>query len=293
MCIVYQDSDIRKLFPKRDSDSHKGTFGTLLILGGSKRYAGAALLAAAGAAALRTGSGIVRLAVPESLVTPLHERITECTLFALPESNGYIKHDASMLQQALADVTAVVCGVGLGYAESLFPLIEWLIENVTAPLVLDADALNILSVNPAWLYNRRGATVITPHIKEMARLTALEPEYIAANKAEVAKRFAAKYGVNVLLKDSTSIISDKDTLILNRRGTPAMAKGGSGDLLSGIIGGLLARRVAPLDAAAAGAYIAGAAAELALANSNEYSLLPSETAQYVAQWLTALLKGNI
>lgn len=292
MCIVYQDTDILKLFPPRDIKSNKGTFGTLLIVGGSVHYIGAALLAQAGAAALRTGSGIVRLAVPDSLVAPLHGRVIECTLFPLPEKDGYIEFKEDVFLKALSGVTAVVLGVGIGFSEQVFPTVEWLIKNVTAPLLIDADALNILATHTEWLYDRRGATVLTPHIKEAARLTGLDSKDVSKNKISAAKEFAAKFRVNVLLKDYESIITDGEKVIINKRGTPAMAKGGSGDLLSGIIGGLLARKIAPIEAAAAGAYIAGASAELALKHNNEYSLLPSETAQSISEWLTSLITNG-
>lgn len=289
MSVVLTDNDIIKLFPSKDKTSNKGTFGTLVIIGGSTRYIGAAKLADSGACALRMGSGIVRLAVPNSLVAPLHTHITESTLFPLPEKNGYIDFNESALTEALNKATAVVCGVGLGYNKQLFPLIEWLIKNVSVPLLLDADALNILSNNLDCLYERSGEIVITPHIKEMERLSKINANDIIKDKVNIAKTFADKYNITILLKDYESVISNGKDNIINKTGTPAMAKGGSGDLLSGLIGGLLARNISPLIAAAAGAYIAGKAAELASKFINEYSLLPSETASIATKWLSELL----
>ncbi|NCA66970.1 MAG: NAD(P)H-hydrate dehydratase [Clostridia bacterium] len=168
---------------------------------------------------------------------------------------------------------------------------EWLIKNVKVPLLLDADALNILSQNVELLTKRCGDTVITPHLKEMARLTKIPSEEIKQNKIGIAKDFARKYNVTVLLKGEVSAVTDGEEVIENHTGTPAMAKGGSGDLLSGIIGGLMARKINVLTAASCGAYIAGKAAEMALQDGNEYSLLPSETAVFVAKWLTKLIKA--
>ncbi len=289
---VLKDKDILELFPERARDSNKGDYGTLVVIGGSVRYAGAVILAHAGAAALSVGCGITRIAAPLGIVSALHYRITECTLFPLSEAGGYINFSKDEVKAAVDGAAAVVCGVGLGVQPQLFPLVEWLIKNVKAPLLLDADALNILSHNTDLLYCRTGSTIITPHIKEMSRLSKAEVSTIKMDKESAAKDFAKKYNITVLLKDYESVITDGEIIIINKTGTPAMAKGGSGDVLSGIIGGLLARKIAPLSAAAAGAYITGKAAENALDQCNEYSLMPSDTAKSAAAWLTKLIKDG-
>lgn len=283
------DEDIKNLFPKKNQNSHKGDFGCLLIIGGSMRYLGAVRLAYEGAAALRMGCGIVRIAIPSSIYPIVADKVVDATLFPLPEKKGYICLDEHIMNEALSNVSAVVCGVGIGNKDAVFPLIEWTMQNVKAPLLIDADGLNILSQNIEWLSQRVGKTILTPHIKEMSRLTGYDTDYIKNNKEEVAVEFAKKYSVTVILKDNVSIITDGKEAINNYTGTPAMAKGGSGDLLSGIAGGLLARGIEPLNAASAAAYIAGSAASEAVKQSNEYSLLPSDTAIHIEKWLTKLI----
>ncbi len=283
------DRDIAALFPERVKDCHKGSFGTLLIVGGSKNYVGAPQLAYFGAAALKMGSGVVRLGIPSSLYDVVKHKVLDATLFIMPEKKGYLKLNKKTAKQAISNATAVVAGMGIGNSKSGFALLKWLIKNVQVPLLLDADALNMLSKNIQLLKLRKGKTILTPHIKEMSRLTKLEPQYVKENKEQVAKSFAKQHSVVVLLKDTVSVITEGDTLIYNQKGTPAMATGGSGDLLSGIIGGLLARGVVPLMASAAGAYIAGQSAVDAEKDNNEYSLLPSETANYIEKYITKIL----
>lgn len=286
---VLSDDDIRACFPQKKAGCHKGDFGALLILGGSKNYVGAPLLAYMGAAALRMGSGLVRIAIPQNLYPVVADKVTDATLFVMPEKSGHIKFDKRLLINAVENTTAVICGMGIGNSRRVYPVLRWLMKNVKSPLLLDADALNILSKNLHWLKLRGAPTILTPHIKEMARLTGLDKEYIKNNKESTAMNFADQYKVTVVLKDNVSIITEGKSITYNHAGTPAMAKGGSGDLLAGIIGGLLARGILPYSASAAGAYIAGRSAELAVRDNNEYSLLPSETATYIEKWLTKLL----
>jgi len=171
-------------------------------------------------------------------------------------------------------------------------VVEFLINNATCPLLLDADALNAISKDVSILDNHKQQIVLTPHIGEMARLTGLDTQYIKQNKQLVATEFAKKHNLVIHLKDSQSITTDGNNVATNTSGTPAMAKGGSGDLLAGIIGGLLARGISPFDATFAGAYIAGKAAEKAVEQSNEYSLLPSDTAKEVAFVVSEIIKSR-
>lgn len=291
MEVIFDEKNVKKLFAPRPKDSHKGTFGTLVIIGGCERYVGAPYLASLGASALRTGCGIVRIAVPRFLLPALQARVTECTLFPLPDRDGYIECDENALQEATKNASAVICGMGIGDVEETQKIVKYVAKNLQCPVLFDADALNALSRDKSVISDHQQPMILTPHVGEMARLCGKTTTFVKENKKTVAREFASEFGVTVLLKDSKSVICDGTNTAINTSGTPAMAKGGSGDLLSGVIGGLLARGTPAFEAAAAGAFIAGKAAEKAVANSNEYSLLPSETATFVAQVITEMING--
>ncbi|MBQ9715349.1 MAG: NAD(P)H-hydrate dehydratase [Clostridia bacterium] len=290
MEFYVENKDVAKLFLPRQKDSHKGTFGTLVIICGCERYAGAPYLASLGASALRTGTGIVKIAVPRFLTSALQHRVTECTIFPLHDKDGYICLDQKQFAELTHKTTAIICGMGIGDVPQTRQIVEFLIDNAECPLLFDADALNAISKDVSLLCNHKQPVILTPHIGEMARLTGLDTRYIKQNKQKVALEFAQKYKVVLHLKDSESITTDGTDVAINTSGTPAMAKGGSGDLLAGIIGGLLARGIKPFEATFAGAYVAGRSAEKAVNQTNEYSLLPSETATFVSQVVTEIIK---
>ena len=292
MKFLVNQKDVAKLFLPKPKDSHKGTFGTLVIIGGCQKYAGAPYLASLGASALRVGTGITKIAVPQFLVSALQHRVTECTIFPLNDKDGYIQLNQKQFEELTQKTTAIICGMGIGDTEQTRQIVEFLTNNATCPLLFDADALNAISKDVSILKEHKQPIILTPHIGEMARLTGLDTCFIKQNKEQVAKDFAQKYNVIIHLKDSQSITTDGTKVATNTSGTPAMAKGGSGDLLAGIIGGLLARGTDSYEATFAGAYIAGKAAEKAVEQSNEYSLLPSESAKEVANVVTDLIKNN-
>lgn len=292
MKFITQNKDVANLFLPRNRDTHKGSYGTLAIIGGCEKYAGAPYLASLGASALRVGTGITKIAVPKFLVPALQQRITECTIFPLDDKDGYIFLNNRQFEQLMQKTTAIICGMGIGDVPETLKVVEFLINNATCPILFDADALNAISKDPSLFDNHKQQIVITPHIGEMARLTGLDTQYIKQNKEQVATQFAQKYNVVVHLKDSNSITTNGNDVAINTSGTPAMAKGGSGDLLAGIIGGLLARGISPFNATFAGAYIAGKAAEKAIEKTNEYSLLPSDTAKEVAFAINEIIKTN-
>lgn len=292
MKFITQNNDVAKLFLPRNKDCHKGTFGTLVIVGGCEKYAGAPFLASLGASALRVGTGIIKIAVPKFLVPALQHRVVECTIFPLDDKDGYICLNEKQFEQLSQKTTAIICGMGIGDTQQTQQTVKFLIDNANCPLLFDADALNTISKDVSVLNNHKQQIIITPHIGEMAKLTGLDTQYIKQNKEQVATQFAQKHNLVVHLKDSNSVTADGNNLAINQSGTPAMAKGGSGDLLAGIIGGLLARGISPFEATFAGAYIAGKAAEKAVEQSNEYSLLPSDTANEVAFVVSEIIKNK-
>lgn len=258
--VLFTEADARRLLPPRPCDSHKGKNGRLLLCVGSTAYTGAALLASA--AALRVGAGLTTAAVPAAI---------KPAFFALPEvcctpvgSSG--AWDATALAGAvplLAGKNALAMGCGMGENADATLLAAALSSRL--PLVIDADGLNLLSRHPGMLENSLHENVIlTPHPAEMARLTGLPTADILAAPAEIAARYAARWGCVLLLKGAESHIALGERLVLNTSGNSGLAKGGSGDVLTGLIAGLLAQGLAPFDAACLGAYLLGLSADRAL-----------------------------
>ena len=285
MKFLVNQKDVAKLFLPKQKDSHKGNFGTLVIIGGCQKYAGAPYLATLGASALRVGTGIIKIAVPQFLVSALQHRVTECTIFPLKDKGGYICLDQNQFEELTTKTTAIICGMGIGDVEETAKTVKFLIDNANCPLLFDADALNAISKDKSILQRHKQQIILTPHIGEMARLTGLETAFVKQNKEQVATAFAKEYNVIVHLKDSQSITTDGTNVATNTTGTPSMAKGGSGDVLSGIIGALLCLGLCPFDAASLGAYIHGKAGDIAAEKIGKPSLVASDIANSIADVL--------
>lgn len=277
---LIEEKDLEPLFPKRKRNVNKGSSGRLVIIGGSDCYMGALMLAESGAAALKTGAGLNTLVIPRSYHKEMLVRITESTLFPMPDEEGFLLYDKDLLDNALKGADAAALGMGMGKNRENIKYLRHLLDT-DIPLIIDADGLNALSEDTEILRNCKAKVVLTPHPKEFARLTCLEVEEILNNPIEIAFDFAKKYGVVLLLKGAASIITDGESVYINPYGAPCMAKGGSGDVLSGIIGGLLARGIPPLKAAWGGACIAGRAGELARDVEGEYSASPRNTVEHI------------
>ena len=280
--FLIEEKDVAALFPPLKRNVHKGTLGRLSILAGSESYSGAAVIAELGAAAFALGDGLVRLCVPEPILYPVMNKITECTLLSLPSRDGGIAYDESSLEKAIAGANAVLYGNGANISEDGRKILAYLIRKVTAPLVLDADALNMLSENPSLLRERIGKTVITPHPREMSRLMGIPTKEILSDPCAYAKEFAARYHVVVLLKGASSIVTDGENAYLSATGCAGMAKGGSGDLLAGAAAALAAGGREVIEAAYGAAYVLGVAGEYASAEKGEYSALPTDTYRHIA-----------
>ena len=280
---MVEESDLSALFPPLKRNVHKGTLGRLTILGGSDSYSGAAVLAELGASAFALGDGLVKLCVPDSILYPVMNKITECTLLAMPDHNGKIAYNEAYLEKAISGANAVLFGNGADISEDGKKVLSYLIEKVDCPLVLDADALNMLSAEPSLLKQRAGATVLTPHPREMSRLMGVPTDEILSDPVSYAKEFASRYGVIVLLKGASSVVTDGKSTYLCASGSPGMAKGGSGDLLAGAIAALTAGGRDPLVAAYGAAYILGLAGESAAEEVGVYSALPTDTHRHIAR----------
>jgi NAD(P)H-hydrate epimerase len=242
--------------PDRPRDGHKGTFGTVVVLAGSQGYTGAAYLTSMGAA--RSGAGIVRLMVAQSIYPILAEKCTEVVVGPVPEiSPGVVGHSAlSAVLRGFTGAAAGVIGPGIGRDASTRRLIENLIPKVTVPLVLDADALNLLAEHRTLLPKLPAQVVLTPHPAEFGRLANLETAAVQKDRRAVASRFAKLWNKVVVLKGAGTVIAAPDGRItLNPIATPALASGGTGDVLAGLIGGLMAQKLPPFEAAVTGVHL--------------------------------------
>jgi NAD(P)H-hydrate epimerase len=291
---VLENHAIRRLIPERSASSHKGTYGHLMVLAGSRGKTGAALLCARGA--LRSGVGLVTIATPNDLNQIFETALAEAMTFPLPTSgNGYADEtDYEEIRTALTIRQALVIGPGLGRNEATGKLVSRLYRNQKLPMVVDADALNLLANDPSQLKNPPGIRILTPHPGEMARLTGKSTGEIQANRLTIAIDFAVKHNVFLVLKGSNTVIARPDGwAAINSTGNPALAAGGSGDVLAGFIGSLLAQGYYPWEAACLGVYTHGLAADrLTKDNDIQAGLLASELADELPAVMAEILYGE-
>jgi NAD(P)H-hydrate epimerase len=261
---VIEKDQVRNLIPTRPLDAHKGTFGTSLVIAGSRSYPGAATLA--GRSAYRVGAGLVIMGVPEGIYSGLVESFPEAIWVVLKEQEGGIAEtELSSTEKALARSTSCLIGPGLGLEEGTSQYLEGLLGlDGLPPLVIDADGLRLLTQLDNWTTKLPSRSVLTPHPGEMAVLSGLSVEEIQADRVGVAEKYAKEWGQILLLKGAHSVIADPEgqTHILIG-GEPALARAGSGDVLAGILGGLIAQGVDSFDAAVAAAWLHASAGKLA------------------------------
>ena len=232
------------ILPDRAKDAHKGDFGKILLLCGSKGYTGAAYLAAMGA--LRCGAGLVFLGVPENIYAIEAVKLHEAIVFPLPDEGRRLSVMAiSEILDRLPAMDAVLVGPGLGQSEGVFQVVKAVLQNATCPVVLDADGINVMVGHKDILRGRTQPTVLTPHGGEFARLGGDAQE----DRRAAAEAMAKDLGCIVLLKGHHTVITDGSTTYINPTGNPGMAVGGSGDVLAGMITALLGQEIAPLKAA--------------------------------------------
>jgi ADP-dependent NAD(P)H-hydrate dehydratase len=246
-------------WPARPADGHKGTFGTVVVIAGSAGMSGAAVLC--GTAALRGGAGLVKLAVPEAVAA----------LVAVQQPCYLVRGSSWGEALELAKgADAVVAGPGLGQSEGVRGLVRDLC-GLDVPLVLDADALNVLGPWPG-VWRDRKTTVVTPHPGEFARLTGQK----GGERLARAVDFARREGGIVVLKGAGTVVTDGRRAYINTTGNPGMGSGGTGDVLAGLLGAMLAQRFDPFDAAVLGVYLHGLAGDLARDRVGEVSLIATD-----------------
>lgn len=299
--------DAARLLPKRPKNSHKGTFGTVLIAAGSVNYPGAVLLCAE--SAYRAGAGLVRAAVPGAIYDSLPGSLTECTWIILPHTQGVIHSDgADVLMKFVDSAETLVLGMGWGQEGETLRFLEAILDNkegtkqrrkklgfeegesekttdkiILPPLVVDADGLKLLSKIPDWEKKLPPNTILTPHPGEMSVLTGMKTADIQKDRIGTAQNFAKKWNQIVLLKGAGTVIADPSgDFAVIPVATAALATAGTGDVLAGIIGGMIAQGLQPYQAAVLSAWIHAKAGILAGKNlGTDRSVTASDIVQAI------------
>jgi ADP-dependent NAD(P)H-hydrate dehydratase / NAD(P)H-hydrate epimerase len=288
---LLEAGEVGRLLPRRPRDSHKGTFGHVLVVAGSRGKTGAALLASAAAA--RAGAGLTTLAAAASLLPVLEGHVREVMSEPLPDAGDGTAtlDDAALVDRLLAGRAAVVCGPGLGTADGTRALVHHVVRRARAPLVIDADGLNAVAGTDV-LCQRPAPTVVTPHPGEMARLLRCSTSEVQADRVASARRFAANHGVVTVLKGARTVVATPEGAVaISPTGNPGMASGGMGDVLSGILGGLLAQGLDPFAAATLGVFAHGAAADALAARRGEVGLLAGDLLNELPPTIARLQAG--
>lgn len=259
------------MLPDRDPWGHKGTFGKILLLCGSRGYTGAAYLAAMGA--LRAGAGLTFLGVPESIYAIEAVKLNEPVVFPLPDEDGHLGLlSIPEIEKRLPQMDSVLIGCGLGQSTGTLAVVKTVLEQAKCPVVVDADGINVLQAHKDILRGRKYPTILTPHEGEFLRFGGT----IGEDRMASAAYFSREWNCILLLKGHRTCITDGETGYRNETGNPGMAVGGSGDILAGILVSLLGQGLNPLEAAACAAWLHGAAGDLCAEEIGQYGMLPTD-----------------
>lgn len=270
------DSMTEYKMPERKQESNKGTFGKVLNIAGSKNYIGAAYLSTV--SILKSGGGFAALGTEKNIIRSVSAMLPEAV---------YLERKEILKNITNFSVFLIGCGLGLTSASvKIFKQVITRLQKETAPVVIDADGLNILAKLQIKLPQN---TIITPHPLEAARLLGLNLEDILSDLEGSAKKLVEKYNCVTVLKTHRTIICDKNNLFINEYGNSALAKAGSGDVLAGIIAGLLAQKMSLFEAAKLGVYLHSRAGEIASGDLTEYSVLASELPGYIHKAIKEIL----
>lgn len=276
---TYENIEYSRLLPERAPDSNKGTFGRLLVIAGSKGMSGAAYLNAR--AAYQAGAGLVQIYTAED------NRVILQTL--LPEAiiTTYKKFDREQLLELIAWADAVCIGSGIGTRKRSDKILKTVLKHAAVPCVVDADGINLLAGHTQYMgYMRDRDYILTPHMKEMSRLTGVEIKEIKESRLRLLEAYTKKHGLTCILKDSRTVVSShgKRTCI-NLSGNSAMAKAGAGDVLAGIVAGLLVQGLSCNDAAVLGVYLHGRSGDMAKSRKGSYSVSATDLTEYLSDVL--------
>jgi ADP-dependent NAD(P)H-hydrate dehydratase / NAD(P)H-hydrate epimerase len=255
--FVWKEDDVIRTLPKRKRSSHKGTHGKLLVVGGSRSMTGAITLTAK--AALRSGAGLLTMAVPDDIYSVVANRVPEAMYYPCPSRDGAF---SGVIDVSALDIDAIAIGPGLGRTDGIRNLVSAIVQQ-QVPIVMDADALFFWNEYAALICERKAATVITPHPGEMARMLDLSIDEVESDRFGVSKRLATEYGIYVVLKGPFTIVTTPDgSQYVNTTGNPALAKGGSGDVLTGIVSAFLLQHHSAQEAISNAVWVHGKAADM-------------------------------
>lgn len=271
-----------KQLSKRKTDTHKGDYGYVFVVGGSPGLSGAVCLCAQ--AALRAGAGLVKVAVSKSLHSIFEIKLTEVMSLPLADQGGNLSDKGFyQIKEASKKADILAVGPGAGLNSSTQKLIVKIVKKIDKPLVLDADAINTLALDKEALLKRKSQQVVlTPHLGEFSRLIKKEVLLIK-NRKKLAKDFALRYNLILVLKGNNTLVTDGKKFFENSTGNPGMATAGSGDVLSGLIAGLAAQGIELYKAAQAAVYLHGLAGDLAAKEKTENCLIASDLLDYLPQ----------
>jgi len=267
---------------KRKTDTHKGDYGYVFVVGGSLGLTGAVCLCAN--AALRSGSGLVLAGVPESLVNIFETKLTEVMSLPLDEDRkGFLSARAFKKIENInekIDVFAVGCGASTKF--SVKELVWKIVEEIDRPIVLDADGINAFTDNLNRLDRKKtGQLVLTPHLGEFSRLIKVDVANIKKSRKKLVKEFALRYNLTLVLKGPNTLVTDGKNIFENETGNPGMATAGSGDVLTGIIASLIGQGLDCFSAGKLGVYLHGVAADFAVKDKTQNCLIASDIIEYL------------
>ena len=282
--------DIRSSFPPRKNFSNKGSYGYIALIGGSKRYSGAVRLAYMAGAAMRSGAGVVRVALPESLYHDVATHILESTIFPLSDTGGEIEFVRTEADELIHGLRCIAFGMGIGTGEGARSFLKYLLENYKGRLIVDADGLTLLAqMDEEAVRDSACELILTPHPGEFARLTGKAVPDILVSEPDIAVKYAKRMNVILLLKGASTMITDGDRTYITDAGCAGMATAGSGDVLSGVLAAVCGYMEDPLMAVAAGAYIAGRAGEAAQDRYGAVSMLSGDTVGCIPEVIMDIL----
>ena len=280
---LVERSDVNEWIPERNNFSNKGTYGYTALIGGSKRYSGAIRLAYLAAVAMRSGAGVVKVALPDSLYHDVTSHVLESTIFPLSDEDSNIRFVEEEIKELTSNVKTVAFGMGIGVSKETERVLLYLLENYKGKLIIDADGLTLLSnIDKKTIRDAECEIVLTPHIKEFSRLTGMSIDSILEDPVRYALEYAKDTKTTVLLKGPSTVVTNGSVVYITDKGCPGMATAGSGDVLSGILSAVCAYIPDITRAAIAGAYINGLAGEMAQEKYGSISMTASDTAANIA-----------
>ncbi|WMM23753.1 NAD(P)H-hydrate dehydratase [Tissierella sp. MB52-C2] len=283
------DDSIKRLLPKRKKESHKGTYGKVGIIAGSKGMTGAAYLASQ--SALRTGSGLVYTIIPQAIETIMSIKLTEAIIKPVRDNNGYLSKDSlDDILNEIEEMDAIAIGPGIGVDKEKMHIIEKILKTYPNPIVIDADGINSISFDLNILNNHISPIIITPHPKELARLLSKSTREVQENRIYYSKYISSKYNIIVVLKGFNTIVAlPTGDIYINETGNPGMATAGSGDILTGIIASFIGQGIKPEDAAKLGVFCHGLAGDLASYEKGEYGVMATDILESIPYSIKKIL----